>query len=120
MYTGLHMWEEALSLADAKGHPRLDDLKTTHAKWLLDTGQEEKAGAIKESEGDSTGALELYLQAGLATRASRLVKSDSVLLSSPDVVDRVSKALLRGEFYEQAGELFEKVDQEDQVIVVLY
>ncbi len=32
-----------------------------------------------------------------------------------DIVDRVSKALLRGEFYEQAGELFEKVDQEDQV-----
>jgi len=82
MYTGLHMWDEALSLAEAKGHPRLDDLKTTHAKWLLDTGQEEKAGAIKEAEGDSMGALELYLQAGLATRASRLVKSDDILLSN--------------------------------------
>ena len=58
---------------------------------------------------------DLYLQAGLATRASRLVKSDDALLSNPDVVERVSKALLRGEFYEQAGELFEKVDQEDQV-----
>ena len=58
---------------------------------------------------------ELYLQAGLATRASRLVKSDDILLSNPDIVERVSKALLRGEFYEQAGELFEKVDQEDQV-----
>ena len=57
MYTGLHMWDEALSLAEAKGHPRLDDLKTTHSKWLLDTGQEEKAGAIKEAEGDPTGAL---------------------------------------------------------------
>ncbi len=34
-----------------------------------------------------------------------------------DIVDRVSKALLRGEFYEQAGELFEKVDQEDQVTI---
>ena len=51
------MWDEALSLAEAKGHPRLDDLKTTHSKWLLDTGQEEKAGAIKEAEGDPTGAL---------------------------------------------------------------
>jgi hypothetical protein len=77
--------------------------------------QEEKAGAIKETEGDPVGALELYLEAGLATRASRLVKSEDALLSNPDVVDRVSTALLRGEFYEQAGELFEKVGQEDQV-----
>lgn len=115
MYTGLHMWDEALALADAKGHPRLEDLKDTHMKWLLESGQEEKAGAIKESEGDSTGALELYLQAGLATRASRLVKSEDMLLSNQDVVDRVSRSLLRGEFYEQAGELFEKVGQDDQV-----
>ena len=109
------MWDEALALAEAKGHPRLEDLKETQAKWLLETGQEEKAGAIRESEGDAMGALQLYLQAGLATRASRLVKSDDSLLSSPDVVERVSKALLRGEFYEQAGELFEKVGNEDQV-----
>jgi len=75
MYTGLHMWDEALNLADAKGHTRLDELRHIHEKWLLETGQEEKAGAIKEEEGDSQAALELYLQAGLATRASRLVKS---------------------------------------------
>ena len=68
MYQGLHMWDEALSLAEAKGHSNLEDMRTAHAKWLLETGQEETAGTIKESEGDYREALNLYLRAGLATR----------------------------------------------------
>ena len=51
MYQRLHMWDDALNLAEAKAHPDLDQLKTQHARWLLDTGQEEKAGSLKEAEG---------------------------------------------------------------------
>ena len=68
MYQRLHMWDEALSLAEAKGHSNLEDMRTAHAKWLLETGQEETAGSIKEAEGDYREALDLYLRAGLATR----------------------------------------------------
>ena len=71
MYQRLHMWDDALSLAEAKGHPDLDSLKSHHARWLLETGQEEKAGALKEAEGENLEALNLYLRGGLATRASR-------------------------------------------------
>ena len=117
MYQRLHMWDDALNLAEAKAHPHLDDLKIAHAKWLLDTRQEEKAGALKESEGDYNGALNMYLKAGLATRASRLIQSKDDLLSDPDIVSRVTSALLKGEFFEQAGELFEKVGgKEDKAL----
>jgi intraflagellar transport protein 172 len=117
MYQRLHMWDEALNLAEAKAHPHLDDLRVAHAKWLLETGQEEKAGSLKESECDYTGALSMYLKAGLATRASRLVQTREELLTDPDIVSRITSALLKGEFFEQAGELFEKVGgKEDQAL----
>ena len=46
----------------------------------------------------------MYLKAGLATRASRLLQSHpSELMASPEIVSRVTGALLKGEFYEQAG-----------------
>ena len=92
-------------------------IRIAHAKWLLETGQEEKAGALKEADGDYSGALNMYLKAGLATRASRLVQTREELLSDPDIVSRITSALLKGEFFEQAGELFEKVGgKEDQAL----
>ncbi len=116
MYQRLHMWDDALSLAEAKGHPNLEDMRTAHSRWLLETGQEERAGAIKESEGNYQEALHLYLRAGLATRASRLVQGKPELLEDSSLVERVASALLKGEFYEQAGELYERVDQVDQAL----
>ena len=112
MYQRLHMWDEALNLAEAKGHSNLEELKDSHARWLLETGQEEKAGSIKEQEGEILEALNLYLRGGLATRASRLVQAQPQLMSNPDVVSRVTEALKRGEFHEQAGELYEKTGEE--------
>ena len=104
MYQRLHMWDEALNLAEAKAHPDLEELRVAHARWLLDTGQEEKAGSLNEAKGDYLGALNMYLKAGLATRASRLLQShQDDLMSNPDIVGRVTNALLKGEFYEQAG-----------------
>jgi len=60
--------------------------------------------------------LNLYLRGGLATRASRLVQSHPQLLGNKDVIDRVSSALLAGEFYEQASELFERTGQDERAL----
>ena len=62
MYQRLHMWDDALGLAAAKGHPQLSQLTEEHMAWLMETGQEEKAAAIKEEEGQLTEALNLYLR----------------------------------------------------------
>jgi intraflagellar transport protein 172 len=116
MYRRLHMWDDALNLADAKAHPQLDQLRAEHMRWLLDTGQEEKAGAIREAEGDYNEALNLYLKGGLATRASRLLQSNGQMLSNDDSVARVTAALLKGEFFEQAGELYEHVQSPERAL----
>jgi intraflagellar transport protein 172 len=62
MYPRLHMWDDALGLAAAKGHPQLNQLAEEHMAWLMETGQEERAAAIKEEEGELHEALNLYLR----------------------------------------------------------
>ena len=45
-----------------------------------------------------------------------MVQSRQELLDNSDLVGRVASALLKGEFYEQAGELYERVEQSDQAL----
>ncbi len=42
------------------------------SRWLLETGQEEKAGLVKEGERDYLGAITLYLKGGLPARAAQV------------------------------------------------
>ncbi|NXP39291.1 IF172 protein, partial [Leiothrix lutea] len=109
MYQELHMWDECIVVAKAKGHPMLEKLRRGYYQWLLDTQQEEKAGEVQEGQGDYLAAISLYLRAGLPAKAARLAMSRDELLTNADVIDRISVALIRGELYEQAGDLFEKV-----------
>ena len=52
-----------------QGHSGLDQLKTSYYQWLMDTGQEVKAGELKEKEGDLISAVSLYLKGGLPANA---------------------------------------------------
>jgi len=61
-----------------KAHPDLTTLKETYFQWLLDTGQEEIAGEVREKEGDYLGAINLYMRGGLPTRAAKLIATHSV------------------------------------------
>ncbi|KAJ8275180.1 hypothetical protein COCON_G00098050 [Conger conger] len=109
MYQQLHMWDDCIAIAEAKGHPELDALRRSYYQWLMQTNQDEKAGELKESEGDHHGAVSLYLKAGLPAKAARLVIGRDELVSNGDVVNRIASALIKGEFYERAGDLFEKI-----------
>ncbi|XP_073709088.1 intraflagellar transport protein 172 homolog [Garra rufa] len=108
MYQELHMWDECIAVAEAKGHPELDNLRRSYYSYLMETNQNEKAGEVKENEGDFTGAVNLYLKAGLPAKAAWLAMSRDELLSSHDVISRITAALIKGEFYERAGDLFER------------
>ncbi|XP_050401065.1 intraflagellar transport protein 172 homolog [Patella vulgata] len=46
MYQELHMWDEAIQVAEAKSHPELETLKRNYNQWLMETGQEEAAGDV--------------------------------------------------------------------------
>ncbi|XP_072318787.1 intraflagellar transport protein 172 homolog [Eucyclogobius newberryi] len=109
MYQELHMWDHSIALAEAKGHPELDTLRRSYLSWLTDTAQDEKAGEVKESEGDFSGALSLYLRAGLPAKAARVALSRPELMSHTETVNRVANSLIRAEFHERAGDLYERV-----------
>jgi intraflagellar transport protein 172 len=62
-----------LALAELKSHPKYKELHEKHMNWLMETKQEERAGELKEKDGDYNTALSLYLKASLPARASRWV-----------------------------------------------
>lgn len=65
-------WDDAVRVADASRHASTDELKRAHYQWLLQTGQEDKAGSAKEREGDLLGAIGLYMKGGLPARAAQV------------------------------------------------
>ncbi|XP_061785815.1 intraflagellar transport protein 172 homolog [Nerophis lumbriciformis] len=108
MYQELHMWDKCIAVAEAKGHPELETLRGNYYQWLTDTGQHEKAGEVKENEGDFQSAINLYLKAGLPAKAARLAMSKSNIVNNSDTVSRITVNLVKAEYYEQAGDLYEK------------
>ncbi|XP_077008571.1 intraflagellar transport protein 172 homolog isoform X7 [Tamandua tetradactyla] len=109
MYQELHRWDECIAVAEAKGHPALEKLRRGYYQWLMDTQQEERAGELQESQGDGLAAISLYLKAGLPARAARLVLTREELLADMELVEHITTALIKGELYERAGDLFEKI-----------
>ncbi|XP_072536228.1 intraflagellar transport protein 172 homolog isoform X2 [Salminus brasiliensis] len=116
MYQELHMWDDCIELAETKGHPELDNLRHSYYAWLMETNQNEKAGEVKEREGDYIGAVNLYLKAGLPAKAAWLAMSRDELLASSDIINRISIALIKGEFYERAGDLLERMRKYQQAL----
>lgn len=65
------------------GHPELETLRRNYYQWLMESGQEGKAGELKETEGDLVAAIQLYLKAGMPARAARLVINEPVRVDWP-------------------------------------
>ncbi|XP_058274743.1 intraflagellar transport protein 172 homolog [Hemibagrus wyckioides] len=115
MYQDLQMWDKCIAIAEAKGLPKEDSLRRSYFAWLMDTKQYQKAGEMKESEGDYVGAVNFYLKAGLPAKAAWLVMNRDELLSS-NIVTRITSALIKQEFYERAGDLFERISNNQQAL----
>ncbi|KAM4529832.1 intraflagellar transport protein 172 homolog [Fundulus diaphanus] len=116
MYQELHMWDDCIAVAEAKGHPELSSLRGNYYQWLTDTGQDERAGEVKESEGDFQGAINLYLKAGLPAKAARLAISRPEICSSTDTVSRIAARLIKAELYDRAGDLYEKIGNNQRAL----
>ncbi|KAG8179912.1 hypothetical protein JTE90_006275 [Oedothorax gibbosus] len=109
MYLDLHKWNDAIELTKATDHPDLDRLNVTHFEWLQTTGQEEKARELKENKGEFHEAIQLYLAAGLPTRAGKVTNMPT-LAKNDEQVQEIASALMKNEFYEHVGDLYEKID----------
>uniref|UniRef100_A0A3P9PZB4 Intraflagellar transport 172 n=1 Tax=Poecilia reticulata TaxID=8081 RepID=A0A3P9PZB4_POERE len=116
MYQELHRWDDCIAVAEAKSHPELNSLRENYYQWLTETGQDERAGEVKESQGDFQGAVNLYLRAGLPAKAARLTISRPEICNSTETVSRIATSLIKGEFYERAGDLYEKVRNNQRAV----
>ena len=106
MYTEAHKWADAIRVAERNNHPEAETLKHNHYQWLLETGQEEQAGAVKEQEGDTIGAISLYLKGGLPAKAAEVVISVPGNYD-PSLMDSIATSLQRAGMSEKAGEFYE-------------
>ncbi|CAC5423828.1 IFT172 [Mytilus coruscus] len=116
MYQEMHMWDEAIEVAEAKMHPELENLQRNYYQWLMDTGQEEKAGELKEKDEDYLAAINLYMKSGLPARAARLATSREELMSNSDLIGRIASALIKSELYERAGDLYEHIKDKQKAM----
>lgn len=58
----------------------------------------------------------MYLKAGLPVKAAQLVGTVHTLSSSDSLVQSVANSLLKGEFYEAAGDLFQQLDDNHKAL----
>lgn len=106
MYRQLHMWEDALNVAEQKGHPSALQIRKEYFDYLTNTKQEEVAGDLKEKEGDSLAAIHLFLQGGYPAKAADLVLKHEMQIDN-NLCDRIADALVRTRQFEKAGEFLE-------------
>ena len=50
MYQEMHKWDRSIKIAEIKNHPELDTLKRNYFQWLIESGQEGKAGVLPAYE----------------------------------------------------------------------
>ena len=107
MYQQLHRWDDLISVAEQRNYPKLQEMRANYYKWLLETGQEEKAAEVKERDGDYAAAINLYLKGKLPARAAAVVTKYSY--SQPELLVKIAAALQASDLHEKAGEFFEKL-----------
>eukprot|EP00698_Gefionella_okellyi_P025059 TRINITY_DN9055_c0_g1_i1.p1 TRINITY_DN9055_c0_g1~~TRINITY_DN9055_c0_g1_i1.p1 ORF type:complete len:1722 (-),score=456.28 TRINITY_DN9055_c0_g1_i1:33-5198(-) len=115
MYQEMHMFDDALRIAAARGHPELDGLKQSYFDYLLQSHQEDKAAQLKMEEGDYMAAVHLFLKAAMPARAAAVVTQAGIQLQ-PDVIERIANSMLKHGMFEKAGDFFESCDMFDRAL----
>jgi intraflagellar transport protein 172 len=110
MYQTMHQYDEAIQVADSKQHPQAEEMRKNYYDYLLKSGQEELAAALKEREGDFPAAINLYLKGNLPAKAARVI-NDHGLNAQAHLLENVASALSEAGMYDKAGEFFERMDQ---------
>ncbi|GMH45662.1 hypothetical protein BSKO_13619 [Bryopsis sp. KO-2023] len=106
MYTEAHRWQDAIRVAETHHHEEAESLKKSYYQWLLETGQEAEAGAVKEADGDYLAAISLYLKGCIPSKAAQVVTSSGGSYE-PGLLDSICAALEKSGLHEKAGDLYE-------------
>ncbi|XP_043216719.1 intraflagellar transport protein 172 homolog isoform X2 [Amphibalanus amphitrite] len=111
MYQNMNKWDEALQVAETRRHPELPQLRANYHQWLMATRQEERAGELKEQEGDYIHAVQLYLRSGLPAKAARVTLNTPELANNVGLINAIAQALITAELFEKAGEMYQRVNE---------
>lgn len=115
MYQNMHQWDEAIRVAEERGDPEAAQMKSDYFEYLLTSGQQEKAGFVRETEGQYDEAIDLYLRGGRPAKAMNVVTSYKRNYSSA-VLDRIASALAHSKMYAKAGEFYERMNQNQRAL----
>ncbi|KAA0161786.1 hypothetical protein FNF31_03572 [Cafeteria roenbergensis] len=115
MYQTMHRFDEAIAVAESRGHGDTERMKREYLDFLLRSGQEDKAAEIKEAEGSAEEAVELYLGGGYPARAMAVVSSRPSSFA-PELIERVAAALQTAGLSGRAGALFEKINDDRRAL----
>jgi intraflagellar transport protein 172 len=112
MYQMLHRFEDAIAVAGTRAYTKaeVDSMKGDYYRRMLETGQEERAAAMKENEGQYTQAIDLYLNGGLPAKAAKVISQHNIT-HPPQLLETVASSLSAAGMHEKAGEFYEKMDQ---------
>ncbi|EPY19231.1 intraflagellar transport 172, partial [Strigomonas culicis] len=115
MWEEMNRFKESVAIAEERN---LEDVATRRARyfsWLMETGQYEKAGEIKEREGKHIDAINLYLRGGTPARAASVVNVND-LKPEQQLLEAIAAALFKAQVFERAGDFFEKLRMGDRAL----
>ena len=110
MYEQLLKFDDAIGVAESRGHPNAQRMRKQYFNYLLSSGQEDKAAALKESEGDALAAIDLYIKGGLPGKAYGVVAANPSAFQPP-VLSAIAAALEKGGLQPKAGALYERMGE---------
>lgn len=119
MYQIMHRYDEAIAVAEARGHPETENMRRQYFQFLLESKQEEKAAQLKQDEGDERTAIDLFLQGGFPAKAMRILEAHPQGYGR-DVIERVAGALSAGSMHDKAGVLLERMGDEQRALDVRF
>jgi tetratricopeptide (TPR) repeat protein len=100
-----------------------EELEGRYFKWLMETGQEADAGALKEKAGQIAEAVKLYQTSGRIVQAARVVMDHSgktQSLFSTTLIESILKDLKDSAFHMEAGQFYEKVMRDSSAALECY
>lgn len=107
--------DEAIAVAESRDHPDTSNMRSRYFDWLTETGQQEKAGELREREGKYNEAINLYLRGGVPARAAHVVSAYQVR-PEQQLLEAIASALFKAAIFEKAGDFFEKLKMDERAI----
>eukprot|EP00906_Rhabdomonas_costata_P036994 RCo051951 len=115
MWDELQRYDESIGVAFRCNHPKAEQMRSQYLGYLVESGQYERAGEIKEREHLYAEAIALYLQGGLPGRAAHVVSTNSVSVPA-NILEAIASSLMKAGMFEKAGDFFEKLQMKERAI----